>query len=255
MREVHAKSVITFETTKVSFFRTNHSIPDSVGISFKTSLGSIVCTGDFKFDQTPALNQACDIGEIAKIGNNGVLALLSDSANAEKPGYTPSEALVQDEISNAMYNAENRVIVAVSSSNINRVQQIINATNQNGRKLAVAGKNMMTTLQLAIKLGYVTADEELFVPVQEVKKMAKNDVVILTAGSHGEPLAALTKMAKQNHKQLHIEKDDTVVIASTPLPGQELTYSKTVDFLTRSGAQVILLKNVCMFLDTVAKKS
>lgn len=239
LREVHAKSVITFETTKVSFFRTNHSIPDSVGISFKTSLGSIVCTGDFKFDQTPALNQACDIGEIAKIGNNGVLALLSDSANAEKPGYTPSEALVQDEISNAMYNAENRVIVAVSSSNINRVQQIINATNQNGRKLAVAGKNMMTTLQLAIKLGYVTADEELFVPVQEVKKMAKNSVVILTAGSHGEPLAALTKMAKQNHKQLHIEKDDTVVIASTPLPGQELTYSKTVDFLTRSGAQVI----------------
>lgn len=154
-----------------------------------------------------------------------------------------------------MYNAENRVIVAVSSSNINRVRQIINATNQNGRKLAVAGKNMMTTLQLAIKLGYVTADEELFVPVQEVKKMAKNDVVVLTAGSHGEPLGALTKMAKQNHKQLHIEKDDTVVIASTPLPGQELTYSKTVDFLTRSGAQVILHKNVCMFLDMVAKKS
>lgn len=124
----------------MSFFKTNHSIPDSVGVSFKTSLGSIVCTGDFKFDQTPVLNQTSDIGEIAKIGNSGVLCLLSDSANAEKPGYTPSEAVVGGEISDVMYNAENRVIIAVFASNFNRIQQVIDAALQNGRKLAVSGK-------------------------------------------------------------------------------------------------------------------
>ncbi|MCY8037322.1 ribonuclease J2 [Bacillus paralicheniformis] len=239
LREIHSKSVITFESTKVSFFKTNHSIPDSVGVSFKTSLGSIVCTGDFKFDQTPVLNQTSDIGEIAKIGNSGVLCLLSDSANAEKPGYTPSEAVVGGEISDVMYNAENRVIIAVFASNFNRIQQVIDAAIQNGRKLAVSGKNISTILQLAMKLGYVTADEDLFIPVQEVKKYPKREVAILTGDNHGEPLAALTRIAKQGHKQLDIEKGDTVLIASSPIPGQELVYSKAVDLLTRAGAQVV----------------
>ncbi|MCY8425593.1 ribonuclease J2 [Bacillus vallismortis] len=239
LREIHSKSVITFESTKVSFFRTIHSIPDSVGVSFKTSLGSIVCTGDFKFDQTPALNQICDIGEIAKIGNSGVLALLSDSANAERPGHTPSEAAVSGEISDALYNSENRVIVAVFASNINRIQQVIHAASQNGRKIAIAGKNLQSILQLARKLGYIEADDELFISVQDVKKYPKREVAIITAGSQGEPLAALTRMANKAHKQLNIEEGDTVVIASTPIPGQELIYSKTVDLLARAGAQVI----------------
>lgn len=239
LREIHSKSVITFESTKVSFFRTIHSIPDSVGVSFKTSLGSIVCTGDFKFDQTPALNQMCDIGEIAKIGNSGVLALLSDSANAERPGYTPSEAAVSGEISDALYNSQNRVIIAVFASNINRIQQVIHAAAQNGRKIAVAGKNLQSVLQLARKLGYIEADDELFISVQDVKKYPKREVAIITAGSQGEPLAALTRMANKAHKQLNIEEGDTVVIASTPIPGQELIYSKTVDLLARAGAQVI----------------
>lgn len=239
LREIHSKSVITFESTKVSFFRTIHSIPDSVGVSFKTSLGSIVCTGDFKFDQTPTLNQTCDIGEIAKIGNSGVLALLSDSANAERPGYTPSEAAVSGEISDALYNSQNRVIIAVFASNINRIQQVIHAAAQNGRKIAVAGKNLQSVLQLARKLGYIEADDELFISVQDVKKYPKREVAIITAGSQGEPLAALTRMANKAHKQLNIEEGDTVVIASTPIPGQELIYSKTVDLLARAGAQVI----------------
>lgn len=239
LREVHSKSVITFESTKVSFFKTIHSIPDSVGVSFKTSLGSIVCTGDFKFDQTPAYHQSCDIGEIAKIGNSGVLALLSDSANAERPGYTPSEAYVSGEISDAMNNSENRVIIAVFASNINRIQQVIQAAVQNSRKLAIAGKNLQNVLQLGRKLGYIEAEDEMFIPVQDVKKYPKRDVAIVTAGSHGEPLAALTRMAKQAHKQLNIEEGDTVVIASTPIPGHELIYSKTVNLLARAGAQVI----------------
>lgn len=188
---------------------------------------------------TPVLNQTSDIGEIAKIGNSGVLCLLSDSANAEKPGYTPSEAVVGGEISDVMYNAENRVIIAVFASNFNRIQQVIDAALQNGRKLAVSGKNISTILQLAMKLGYVTADEDLFIPVQEVKKYPKREVAILTGDNHGEPLAALTRIAKQGHKQLDIEKGDTVLIASSPIPGQELVYSKAVDLLTRAGAQVV----------------
>lgn len=198
-----------------------------------------MCTGDFKFDQTPVLNQTSDIGEIAKIGNSGVLCLLSDSANAEKPGYTPSEAVVGGEISDVMYNAENRVIVAAFASNFNRIQQVIDAALQNGRKLAVSGKNISAILQLAIKLGYVTADEDMFIPVQDVKKYPKREVAILTGDNHGEPLAALTRIAKQGHKQLDIEEGDTVLIASSPIPGQELIYSKAVDLLTRAGANVV----------------
>lgn len=168
-----------------------------------------------------------------------MLALLSDSANAERPGYTPSEAAVSGEISDALYNSDNRVIIAVFASNINRIQQVIHAAAQNGRKIAVAGKNLQSVLQLARKLGYIEADDELFISVQDVKKYPKREVAIITAGSQGEPLAALTRMANKAHKQLNIEEGDTVVIASTPIPGQELIYSKTVDLLARAGAQVI----------------
>ncbi|ALC81105.1 MULTISPECIES: ribonuclease J2 [Bacillus] len=238
-REIHSDSVITFNSTKVSFFRTNHSIPDSVGVSFKTSLGSIVCTGDFKFDQTPSATQASDIGKMANIGTEGVLCLLSDSANAEKPGYTPSEAVVKAEISDAIYGSENRVIVAVAASNVIRIQQVIDAAIQHGRKLAIAGKEIQSILQLAIKQGIIEVEEEIFVPLQEIKNQPKNQVVVLTAGSHGEPLAALTKMVRQGHKQISIEEGDTILIASTPIPGHELIYSKTVNLLTRAGANVV----------------
>ncbi|MFY4773941.1 ribonuclease J [Metabacillus sp. RGM 3146] len=239
LRRITADSVIKFGKVKISFFGTNHSIPDSVGVCFHTAAGAIVHTGDFKFDQTPVGSQTAEIVKMANIGKDGVLCLLSDSTNAEKPGYSGSEAVVGEEISKVMYMAEERVIVAVFSSNLYRIQQVLNAAYENGRKLVIAGKNMMNIVQTAIRLGYITAEDDLFITMNEMEKYPKNKLAILTTGSHGEPLAALTRMAKHSHKQLNIVEGDTVLISATPIPGHELAFSKTVDLLYRAGANVV----------------
>ena len=239
VKEIDNETVLSFDSTTVSFFRTNHSIPDSVGISFSTTMGSIVHTGDFKFDQTPVGNSPMDIGKIASLGENGVLCLLSDSVNAEKPGYSGSEAIVGGEISDVMYNAEGRVIVAVFASNLYRIQQVINAAIKNNRKLAVVGKNMRNILNLAINLGYISVREDVFISVNEINKHSEKEIAILTTSNHGDPLAVLSRMAKQAHKQVNVKVGDTVLIAATPIPGQELVFSKTIDILSRAGANVV----------------
>lgn len=239
VKEIDNETVLSFDSTTVSFFRTNHSIPDSVGISFSTTMGAIVHTGDFKFDQTPVGNSQMDIGKIASLGENGVLCLLSDSVNAEKPGYSGSEAIVGGEISDVMYNAEGRVIVAVFASNLYRIQQVINAAIKNNRKLAVVGKNMRNILNLAINLGYISVEEDVFISVNEINKHSEKEIAILTTSNHGDPLAVLSRMAKQAHKQVNVKVGDTVLIAATPIPGQELVFSKTIDILSRAGANVV----------------
>ncbi|WP_404810083.1 ribonuclease J [Metabacillus halosaccharovorans] len=239
VKEVDNETVLSFDSTTVSFFRTNHSIPDSVGISFSTTMGAIVHTGDFKFDQTPVGNSQMDIGKIASLGENGVLCLLSDSVNAEKPGYSGSEAIVGGEISDVMYNAEGRVVVAVFASNLYRIQQVINAAIKNNRKLAVVGKNMRNILNLAINLGYISVGEDVFISVNEINKHSEKEIAILTTSNHGDPLAVLSRMAKQAHKQVNVKVGDTVLIAATPIPGQELVFSKTIDILSRAGANVV----------------
>lgn len=239
VKEVDNETILSFPSTEISFFRTNHSIPDSVGISFETSMGAIIHTGDFKIDQTPVADSHMDIGKIAKLGENGVLCLLSDSINAERPGYSGSEARVGGEISDVMYNADGRVIVAVFASNLYRIQQVINAAVKNNRKLAVVGKNMKSILNLAISLGYISVEEELFISVNEIDKHESNEVAILTTSNHGEPLAVLSRMAKQSHKLVNVKDGDTVLIAATPIPGHELVFSKTIDLLSRAGANVI----------------
>lgn len=239
VKEVDNETILSFPSTEISFFRTNHSIPDSVGISFETSMGAIIHTGDFKIDQTPVADSHMDIGKIAKLGENGVLCLLSDSINAERPGYSGSEARVGGEISDVMYNADGRVIVAVFASNLYRIQQVINAAVKNNRKLAVVGKNMKNILNLAISLGYISVEEELFISVNEIDKHESNEVAILTTSNHGEPLAVLSRMAKQSHKLVNVKDGDTVLIAATPIPGHELVFSKTIDLLSRAGANVI----------------
>lgn len=239
VKEIDNETVLTFESTEVSFFRTNHSIPDSVGISFSTSMGAIVHTGDFKFDQTPVGDSQMDIGKIARLGEKGVLCLLSDSINAEKPGYSGSEALVGREISDVMYIAEGRVIVAVFASNLYRIQQVINAALKNNRKLAVVGKNMRSILNLAINLGYISIEEELFISVNEIEQYSQKEIAILTTSNQGDPLAILSRMAKQSHKQVNVKEGDTVLIAATPIPGHELVFSKTIDILSRAGANVV----------------
>ncbi|WP_299090184.1 ribonuclease J [uncultured Metabacillus sp.] len=239
VKEIDSETLLRFSSSEISFFKTNHSIPDSVGISFLTTMGSIVHTGDFKFDQTPIGENLMDIATIAKIGEAGVLCLLSDSINAEKPGYSGSEAIVGSEISDVMYDAEGRVIIAVFASNLYRIQQVINAALKNNRKLAIVGKNMKNILNLAINLGYIEVEEDIIISVNEIDKYPKNEIAILTTSNQGEPLAVLSRMAKQSHKQVNVKHGDTVLVAATPIPGHELVFSKTIDLLFRAGANVV----------------
>jgi ribonuclease J len=239
LKQIHPKSKISFGSTVVTCFRTNHSIPDSIGICFHTSQGIIVHTGDFKFDQTPDRLYQADIGEMAKIGEKGVLCLLSDSTNAEVPGYTGSEAEVGEEISNVFYNAKGRVIVASFASNVNRIQQVFDAARDHRRKVAVDGKSMVKVIEICKKLGYLNIDDDIIISIQEIDQFPDDQITIITAGNKGEPMTALSRMAKQAHKQVQIKEGDTVMIAATPTPGNELLVSKTVDLLFRAGANVI----------------
>lgn len=237
--EITSDSVINMESVEVSFFRTNHSIPDSVGVCVQTSEGSIVYTGDFKFDQAATKLYKPDIGKMAAIGEKGVLCLLSDSTNAEKPGYTTSEAIVERELSSAFYNTRGRIIAACFASDINRIQHIFDAARDNGRKVAVVGKSLERIYHIALDLGYLEVEEDLIISVNEINNYEDREIVVLMTGSQGEPIEALQKMAKQSAKHVNIQPGDTVLIAASPLRGSELLISRTVDMLFRAGANVI----------------
>ncbi|WP_108669638.1 ribonuclease J [Peribacillus acanthi] len=242
--KIESHTVLQFESAEVSFFKTNHSIPGSVGICLHTSQGSIVYTGDFKFDQAATELYQADIGKMAAIGERGVLCLLSESTGAEKPGYTTSEAVVSREISNVFHGASGRVIVACFASNINHIQHVFNAAYENNRKVAVVGKRLKTVYDIALKLGYLRIHDEILIQASEIEKYHADEVAILVTGGQGEPIAALQKMAKKGHKQINIVKGDTVIIAASPVRGGELTLYKTVDLLFRAGAHVVTNRTV-----------
>ncbi|MGG3466688.1 ribonuclease J [Neobacillus pocheonensis] len=237
--EVDSNSIVDLDTVEVSFFRTNHSIPDSVGVCIHTSEGVIVYTGDFKFDQAATRLYKPEIGKMAAIGEQGVLCLLSDSTEAEKPGYTTSEAIVEREMSNAFYNAPGRIIAACFASDINRIQHIFDAAKENNRKIAVVGKSLERIYHIALDLGYLEVAEDLIIPINEIQEYPDREIVVLMTGSQGEPIEALQKMAKQTHKLVNIEKGDTVLIAASPLRGSEVFLFKTIDMLFRAGANVV----------------
>jgi ribonuclease J len=239
LNEVHSDSIVTFEKAKMTFFRTIHSIPDSIGISIHTSQGAIVYTGDFKFDQTPYGINRVDLGKMAQIGDQGVLCLLSDSTNAERPGYTGSDAIVAQEIADVVYDARGRVIVACYASNITRIQQVLNAAKKHRRKVAIVGRSMHKVMDIALRLGYLQIPDKLVIPINDIHQYEDKELVILTAGGHGEPMGVLARMAKQAHKQVNIKEGDTVIIAASPMPGHELIVSRTIDALYRAGANVI----------------
>ena len=239
LHEVHSDSVVTFEKAKMTFFRTIHSIPDSIGISIHTSQGAIVYTGDFKFDQTPYGMNRVDLGKMAQIGAQGVLCLLSDSTNAERPGYTGSDSIVAQEIADVVYDARGRVIVACYASNITRIQQVLNAAKKHRRKVAITGRSMHKVMDIALRLGYLQIPDKLVIPINDIHQYEDKELVILTTGGHGEPMGVLARMAKQAHKQVNIKEGDTVIIAASPMPGNELTISRTIDALYRAGANVI----------------
>jgi len=236
---INADSVVQLGSIKASFFRTNHSIPDSVGICLDTPEGVVVHTGDFKFDHTPVNGQFADLQRMAEVGKRGVLALLSDSTNAERPGFTPSESKVGQELEDIFRKAKQRVVVATFASNVHRIQQVINAAMATKRKLTVIGRSMVNVVSIASELGYLHIPEGMLIEPEEVGKMAADRVVILSTGSQGEPMSALTRMARSAHRKLDILPGDTVIIAATPIPGNERFVGRTVDELFRLGANVI----------------
>ncbi|RJE86808.1 ribonuclease J [Paenibacillus sp. 1011MAR3C5] len=236
---INADSEVQMGSIRATFFKTNHSIPDSVGVSLDTPEGIVVHTGDFKFDHTPVNDQFADLQRIAEIGSRGVLALLSDSTNAERPGYTPSESNVGEELEDIFRKSTQRVVVATFASNVHRIQQIINASIATRRKIAVVGRSMVNVVSIASELGYLNIPEGMIIEPEEVNKLAADRVVILCTGSQGEPMSALTRMARSTHRKVDILPGDTVIIAATPIPGNERYVGRTVDELFRLGANVI----------------
>lgn len=236
---INADSEVQLGTIKASFFKTNHSIPDSVGVCLDTPEGTVVHTGDFKFDHTPVNSQYADLQRIADIGRRGVLALLSDSTNAERAGFTPSESNIGVEFEDIFRKATQRVVVATFASNVHRIQQVINAAAATKRKIVVVGRSMVNVVSIASDLGYLNIPEGMLIEPEEINKMAADRVVVLSTGSQGEPMSALTRMARSTHRKIDILPGDTVVIAATPIPGNERYVGRTVDELFRLGANVI----------------
>ncbi|XZF75346.1 ribonuclease J [Bacillus sp. AL-1R] len=236
---IDSDSVIKFEHFSISFFKTNHSIPDCLGIVFETPEGTVVHTGDFKFDLTPVNNQYPDIHRMAEIGSKGVLLLLSESTNAERPGSTPSERIVGEHIVDAFMKAKQRVIISTFASNVHRVQQIVDASIITNRKLALLGRSMVNVVQVAMEQGYLSIPEGMLIDADEINSFAPESITILCTGSQGEPLAALARLASSSFRGVDVYPGDTVILAASPIPGNERNVSKIIDNFYNLGANVI----------------
>ncbi len=234
---------VTLGKFSVEFIHVNHSIPDAVAFAVKTPAGTVVQTGDFKIDTTPIDNHVIDLSRFAKLGQEGVLALLSDSTNAERPGYTASERLVGESFATLFRKAgRNRIIVATFSSNIHRIQQIIDAAVAFKRKVAVSGRSMLNVVSVASELGYLNVPDNVMIDIESIKKYPAEQLVIVTTGSQGEPLSALHRMAYNDHRNVDIVPNDMIIISATPIPGNEKLVGKVVNELMKRGADVVYEK-------------
>ncbi len=239
LRVVTPGEIVTLGCFSIGFIRVNHSIPDSVGLSIKTPLGMIVHTGDFKFDYTPIDGKMADFRKLADLGNKGVLVLMADSTNSENEGHTPSEKTVGIAFNREFQKAQGRIIVATFSSNVHRIQQVIDMAVRYRRRVAILGRSMVNVVNISLELGYIHAPEGVIIDIEDVMNYPANRIVIITTGSQGEPMSALTRMALSDHRQVDIMQGDTVIISATPIPGNEKLVAKTVDNLLRLGANVI----------------
>ena len=236
---VEQGQTINFGSMKVEFIRSNHSIPDSVMLAIHTPIGVILHTGDFKVDFTPIDDMQMDLGRIAELGNKGVIALLSDSTNSERKGYTMSESTVGDVFDRLFQNNTKRIVVATFASNVHRVQQIVNSAEKYGRKISVCGRSMINMIETARELGYINAPTNMFIDIDLIKNYPDEQLVIITTGSQGETMSALTRMAAGEHKKVVITPNDMVIISATPIPGNEKLVSNVINDLMQIGAEVI----------------
>jgi ribonuclease J len=236
---IDSNSKLEFGNVQLSFFKVSHSIPDCLGIVFHTPEGNVVHTGDFKFDLTPANNQYADIHKMAQIGEQGVLVLLSESTNAERTGLTPSERMVASHMEEAFMKADGKIFVSTFASNVNRVQQVVDAAIKTNRKLALLGRSMVNVVSVALERGYLTVPEGMIIDAFEVDQMSPEKVAILCTGSQGEQMAALSRLSSGNFRDVAIHPGDTVIMAASPIPGNEKDVSKIIDNLFQLGAKVI----------------
>lgn len=240
---VKAGQTIKLGNFSVEFIHVNHSIPDSVGFAISCAAGTVVQTGDFKIDTTPIDDKVIDIARFAELGKRGVLALLSDSTNAERPGYTPSERIVGESFATLFRKAQgHRIIVATFSSNIHRIQQIIDEAHRCKRKVAVSGRSMINVVKMAAELKYLKVPNGILVEIEQIKNFAPEKLVVITTGSQGEPLSALHRMAFSDHRQVEIIPGDMIIISATPIPGNEIFVSRVVNELMKRGANVVYEK-------------
>ncbi len=246
LNTVEQGQTVNFGNIRVEFIRSSHSIPDSVMLAIHTPVGTILHTGDFKVDFTPIDDQIMDLGRIAELGNRGVLALMSDSTNSERKGYTMSEKTIGDVFDRLFQNNKKRIVVATFASNVHRVQQIVNSAKEYGRKIAVCGRSMINMIETAREIGYIDAPENMFIDIDMIKNYTDDQLVIITTGSQGETMSALTRMAAGEHKKVVITPNDMVIISATPIPGNEKLVSNVINDLMQIGAEVIYsaLENV-----------
>lgn len=236
---IKPRDIVKLESISVEFIRTSHSIADSVAIAIHTPVGIVLHTGDFKIDYTPIDGCVADLTRFAELGKRGVLAMLADSTNVERPGYTMSESIVGETFEDIFSSARGRIIVATFASHVHRIQQIIRAAIKYDRKVAVSGRSMENIMEVGMELGYIDADKDIFINVDNINKYPESKIVIITTGSQGEPMSALSRMAASEHKKISILPGDMVVISANPIPGNEKLISRVINQLFKKGAEVI----------------
>ena len=240
LRTVHAGDTVRAGEINVEFIRVNHSIADACCLAIHTPLGTVIHTGDYKLDLTPIQGEMMNITRLGELGNKGVLMLLGESTNAERPGYTPSEKLVGKSLEYIFTsNPKKRIVIATFSSNVHRVPQIINISAQHGRKVAITGRSMLNIVGAAVELGYMKVPKDLIIDINDVKRFKPEQITLITTGSQGEPMSALYRMAYSDHNQITLGQNDLVVLSSSAIPGNEKLVGRVINELSRNGVHVL----------------